>query len=67
MVLLLPLAGWVRMLVEAYLIAYSVLALRAVYASAWWTTVLKGLLIGFAYSATLVMATIFIGIWALLE
>lgn len=67
MVLLLPLPGWVRMLVEVCLIVYSVAALRAVYASAWWATVLKGLLIGFAYAASLYMATLLIGIWAILE
>jgi hypothetical protein len=67
MVLLLPLPVWIRMLVEAYLIAYSVVALHAVYASAWWSTVLKGLLIGLAYAASLLMATILIGIWAILE
>jgi hypothetical protein len=37
---------------------YSVVALHAVYASAWWATVLKGLLIGFAYAVSLLMATI---------
>jgi Protein of unknown function (DUF3667) len=67
LVLLLPLPEWIRIVVEAYLIVYSVVALRAVYASVWWATVLKGLLIGFAYAASLLMATILIGIWAVIE
>jgi hypothetical protein len=67
LVLLLPLPEWIRMLVQAYLIVYSVAALHAVYVSAWWTTVLKGLLIGLAYAASLLMATILIGIWAVIE
>jgi hypothetical protein len=66
MVLLLPLPEWIRWLVEAYLIVYSVVALHAVYASAWWATVLKGLLIGLAYAASLLMATILMGIWAMI-
>jgi hypothetical protein len=67
LLLLLPLPEWIRMLVDAYLIVYSVVALHAVYASAWWATVLKGLLIGFAYAASLLMATMLIGIWAVIE
>ena len=66
MVLLLPLPEWFRILVEAFLIVYCVVALHAVYASAWWATVLKGLLIGFAYAASLLMATILIGIWSVI-
>jgi Protein of unknown function (DUF3667) len=67
LVLLLPLPGWIRILVEAYLAVYSVVALHAVYASAWWATVLKGLLIGIAYAASLIVATILIGIWTIIE
>jgi hypothetical protein len=67
LVLLLPLPGWIRILVEIYLIVSSVMALHAVYASAWWASVLKGLLIGFAYAASLLMATIMMGIWAVIE
>jgi hypothetical protein len=67
LVLMLPLPEWIRVLVEAYLIVYSVMALHAVYASAWWATVLKGLLIGLAYAASLLMATTLIGIWAIIE
>ena len=52
---------------EAYLAVYSVVALHAVYASAWWATVLKGLLIGIAYAASLIVATILIGIWTIIE
>jgi hypothetical protein len=66
LVLLLPLPGWIRMLVETYLIVNSVMALHAVYASAWWAAALKGLLIGFAYAASLLMATTIIGIWAII-
>jgi hypothetical protein len=66
LVLLLPLPGWIRMLVESYLVVNSVIALHAVYASAWWATVLKGLLIGLAYAASLLMATILMGIWAMI-
>jgi hypothetical protein len=67
LVLLLPLPEWIRLPVEAYLIVYSVVALRAVYSSAWWATVLKGLLIGFAYAVSLVMATLVMGMWAIIE
>jgi hypothetical protein len=67
LVLLLPLPEWIRMLVAAYLIVYSVVALHAVYASAWWATVLKGLLIGIAYAASLLMATMLISVWAVIE
>ena len=66
LVLLLPLPGWIRMPVAAYLIVYSVAALHAVYASAWWATVLKGLLIGFAYAASLLVATILMSIWGII-
>jgi hypothetical protein len=67
LVLLLPLPEWIRMLVQAYLIVYSVAALHAVYVSAWWRTVLKGLLIGLAYAASLLMTTTLIAIWAVIE
>jgi hypothetical protein len=67
LVLLLPLPEWIRMALQAYLFVYSVVALRAVYASAWWATVLKGLLIGCAYAVSLLMATVLIGVWTLIE
>jgi hypothetical protein len=52
---------------QAYLIIYSVVALHAKYASAWWAAVVKGLLIGLAYAASLLIATLLIGIWTIVE
>ena len=67
LVLLLPLPEWIRISLQAYLIVYSLMALNAVYSSAWWATVLKGLLIGVAYAVSLLVATILMGILAILE
>jgi hypothetical protein len=67
LVLLLPLPLWIQVLMQAYLVVYSVMALHSVYKSAWWATVLKALTIGLAYAASLIMATILIGIWVLIE
>lgn len=67
LVLLLPLPEWIRILVAAYLVVYSLMALNAVYFSAWWATVLKGLMIGVAYAASLLVATVLMGVWAILE
>jgi hypothetical protein len=67
LVLLLPLPEWIRIPVQVYPIVYSVVALHSVYPSAWWATALKALLIGLAYAASLLMATVLISIWVLIE
>jgi hypothetical protein len=67
LVLLLPLPEWIRIPVQVYPIVYSVVALHSVYASAWWATAVKALLIGLAYAASLFSATTLIAIWALIE
>jgi hypothetical protein len=67
MLLMLPIPEWSRKLVEAYLFVYSVMALHAVYQSAWWKTVLKGMVIGVAYLASLFVATVTIAIWTFIE
>ncbi|HEY0800285.1 MAG TPA: DUF3667 domain-containing protein [Steroidobacteraceae bacterium] len=65
LVLLLPMPGWIELLLKAYLFVYSVAALHAVYTSAWWKTVLKGLVVGLAYAASLSVATTLITVWAI--
>jgi hypothetical protein len=46
---------------------YSVVALHAVYRSAWWKTVLKGLAVGVADAASLLVTTIWlIPVWTVL-
>jgi hypothetical protein len=67
MLLMLPIPDWSRKLVEGYLFVYSVMALHAVYRSAWWKTVLKGMVIGAAYLASLFVATVTIVIWTFIE
>jgi hypothetical protein len=67
LVLLLPLPEWIRIPVQIYPIVYSVVALHSVYASAWWSTALKTLLIGLAYAVSLLTATTLISIGALIE
>jgi hypothetical protein len=62
---LLPLPRWILAVVEGYLLLYTLLALRAVYRSPWWQTVLKGLAVGTAYAVTLAVATLLIAGWAL--
>jgi len=54
-------------LAEGYLFVYSVMALHAVYQSAWWKTVLKGMVIGVAYLASLFVATGTIALWTFIE
>jgi hypothetical protein len=66
LVLLLPLSEWIQMLIQVYLIVYSVMALHAVYASRWWAAILRAIPIGLAYATSLLVATIVIGIWALI-
>jgi hypothetical protein len=65
LLLLLPMPEWIGLLLQGYLIVYSVMALHAVYTSAWWKTVLKGLVVGLAYAASLYVATALIAIWAI--
>jgi hypothetical protein len=67
MLLMLPIPEWAKMLVAGYLFVYSVLALHAVYRSAWWKTLLKGTVIGAAHSLSLVVATVAIVIWTIIE
>jgi hypothetical protein len=58
---------WIRWLLEGYLLVYSVVALHAVYRSAWWKTVLKGLAVGVAYAASLYVTTIWlIPVWVVI-
>lgn len=64
---LLPVPVWIDMLLAAYLLGYSVMALHAVYGSAWWKTVLKGLAVGLAYAASLVVATTLVALWAIVK
>ena len=46
---------------------YSVVALHAVYRSAWWKTVLKGLAVGVAYAASLYVTTTWlIPVWVII-
>ena len=67
MLLMLSIPAWAGVLVEGYLIVYTVMALHAVYRSAWWKTVLKGMVIGAAYLASLFVATVTIVIWTFIE
>ena len=67
MLLMLPIPDWSRKLVEGYMFVYSVMALHAVYQSAWWKTVLKGMAIGVAYLTSLFVATVTIAIWTFIE
>ena len=67
LLLLLPMPEWARLLLQGYLVVYSVAAVRAVYSSAWWKTLLKGLAVGLAYAASLTIATILIAVWAIVE
>jgi hypothetical protein len=67
LLLLFPMPAWIRLPLEAYLVVYSAAALRAVYPSAWWKTLLKGLAVGLAYAASLVVATALIAVWAIVE
>jgi Protein of unknown function (DUF3667) len=68
LVLLLPMPQWIRWLLEGYLLGYGVVALHAVYRSAWWATVLKGLVVGVAYAASLYVTTTWLmPVWALLD
>ena len=66
-VLLLPMPAWLQLLLEGYLFVYTVMALRAVYRSAWWQTVLKGTVIGAAHIVSLVLATSVIALWTIIE
>jgi Protein of unknown function (DUF3667) len=65
LLLLLPTPEWTRLLLQSYLVVYSVAALHAVYSSAWWKTLLKGLAVGLAYAASLFIAVALIGVWAI--
>jgi hypothetical protein len=67
LVLLLPLPIWLQAPLQLYLIVYTIIALRAVYAAAWWKTILKGLAIGLAYMASLLIATVVISVWAFIR
>jgi hypothetical protein len=67
MLLMLPLPEWARMLLAGYLFVYTVMALHAVYRSAWWKTVLKGMVIGAAHFVSLVLGAMTIAIWTILE
>lgn len=67
LVLLLPMPGWIYGLLQGYLFVYTVIALHAVYASSWWRTTAKALLLGAAYLASLGAVTMLIAIWALVE
>jgi Protein of unknown function (DUF3667) len=67
LVLLLPLPIWIQAPLQVYLFVYTVIALRAVYAAAWWKTILKGLAIGLAYVVSLLIATVLIGVWAFIR
>lgn len=67
LVMLLPMPQWLGWLLKTYLFAYTVVALHTVYAAAWWKTVLKGLVIGFAYVTSLVAASSLIVIWSMLR
>jgi hypothetical protein len=67
MLLMLPIPDWSRKLVEGYMFVYSVMALHAVYHSAWWKTLLKGMAIGVAYLTSLFVATVTIAIWTFIE
>jgi hypothetical protein len=65
--LLVPLPGWIQMGLEAYLVIYSVAALRAVYRSSWLTTALKAIAVGAAYAVSLFIATTLISVWTLMK
>jgi hypothetical protein len=67
MLLMLPIRGWSWKLVEGYLFVYSVMALHAVYQSAWWKTVLRGVVIGVAFRVSLFLATVTITFWTFIE
>jgi uncharacterized protein DUF3667 len=62
---LLPLPGWLEGVVQASILVYALVALRAVYQAPWWQTVLKGAAVGIAYVVTLGAATLLIAGWAL--
>jgi len=64
---LLPMPEWMRLPLQGYLVVYSAMALHAVYSSAWWKTLLKGLAVGLAYAVSLAVATILMAVWAVLE
>jgi hypothetical protein len=64
---LLPIPEWARMLLAGYLFVYTVMALHAVYRSAWWKTALQGTAIGVAHIVSLVLATTVIAMWTLIE
>lgn len=67
LLLLLPMPEWMRLPLQGYLVVYSAMALHAVYSSAWWKTLLKGLAVGLAYAVSLAVATILMAVWAVLE
>jgi hypothetical protein len=67
MAMIMPIPQWARMLFAGYLFAYTVMALHAVYRSAWWKTVLKGMVIGVAHIACLVVATTAFAVWTILK
>jgi hypothetical protein len=67
LLLLLPMPQWLEWVLELYLFVYSVTALHAVYGSAWWSSVLKGLVLAVAYVATLSMVATVMAVWALVK
>lgn len=64
---LLPMPDWVGLLLAGYLFVYTIMALHAVYRSAWWKTTLKGLAIGAAHLASLIAAMSLIAVWVIIE
>lgn len=67
LLLLLPLPSSIGDILAGYLFVYTVMALHAVYGSSWWKTVLKGLAIGAAHLASLMVATAVVAVWTLIE
>jgi hypothetical protein len=65
LVLLLPWPWWIQIVLQVYMVFYTLFALHRVYASPWWQTVLKGLAVGAAYGAALSVATLLIAVWTL--
>jgi uncharacterized protein DUF3667 len=65
--LFLPMPALIREVLVGCLVVYTVVALHAVYDSAWWKTVLKALVIGAAYLASLMVAVSVTAIGTLIE
>ena len=64
--LLLPLPGWLQIVLWAYMLLYGIAALHAVYAASWLKTALKGIAVGFAYLVSLGIAMTAIAIGSII-